>query len=39
MIVGSMNEMMSHKEPKFAEKPSIRINGKYDTNMTEKFSV
>ena len=23
--------MMSHREPKSTEKPSIRINGKYDT--------
>ena len=26
--------MMSHKEPKSTEKPSIRINGKYDTRNT-----
>ena len=30
-MVGSKNEIMSHKLPKSAEKLSIRINGKYDT--------
>ena len=30
IMVGSKNEMMSHKEPKSAEKPSIRIKGKYE---------
>ena len=33
-MVGSKNEIMSHKEPKSAEKPSIRINGKYDIKNT-----